>query len=164
MKCFLFLFIFLAGKFSYSQPFPNYGTVNLEKASDYRTADPVALQAANYLLSTPFDKNNQDRTNSLKFMAKWMKGTPDYGFPVDRSIGKIFNGDNDNLGLFMAAMVKYTLENKAASKDMNAVKLNAMSIFLTYCENPENKIRMSRPLKKLSEAKANGQLAQALNN
>lgn len=163
MKCFLFLFIVLSSKLSFSQPFPNYGTVNLEKASDYRTADPVALQAANYLLSTPFEKNNQDRSNSLKFMAKWMKGTPDYGFAIDRSIGKIFSGDNDMLGLLMAAMVKYTLENTATSKDINAVKLNAVSILLTYCENPENKIRMSRPLKKLSEAKANGQLAQALN-
>lgn len=163
MKCFLFVFIILSSKFSFSQPFPNYGIVNLDKASDYRTADPVALQAATYLLSTPFEKNNVDRTNSLQFMIKWMKGTPDYGFAIDKSIGKMFSGDNDVIGLLMAAMVKYSLENTTASKDLKAVKLNAVSMLLTYCENPQNNIRMTRQLKKLSEAKSNGQLEEALN-
>ncbi len=163
MKCFLFLCIVLICKVSFSQPYPNYGSVTLEKASDYRTANPVALQASTYLLSTPFEKINADRQNSLQFMIKWMKGTPDYAFTIDKSLSKIFNGNSDLLGLYMAAMAKYSLGTPAASKDLKVVELNAMSILLTYCENPENNIKMSRQFKKLSEAKANGQLEQALN-
>lgn len=136
--------------------------IKLEKAPDYKAAEPFVLQTATYLLSSPFLKDNTDRMNSLRFIGKWMHGTPDYSFAFSDIATKIGKDNNDMLGLYMAAMTKYTLENKASSKDAKVVKLNALILLLNYCENKSNNIRMTKQLKKLSEAREKGQLEQSL--
>lgn len=136
--------------------------IKLEKPPDYKAAEPFVLQTATYLLSIPFQKDHTDRMNSLRFLAKWMHGTPDYSFAFSDVVDKIGKSDNDMIGLYMAAMSKYTLENKAHSKDAKVVKLNAMILLLNYCENKGNNIKMTKQLKKLSEAREKGLLEQTI--
>lgn len=145
-----------------AQTLPNFDLIKLEKTADYKAADPFALQTANYLLSIPFKKESTDRLNCLRFISKWMNGTTDYSFVFRDAVDKIGKDNNDLLGLYMAAMTKYTLENKVAAKDAKLVKLNAMILLINYCENKDNNMRMSKQLKKLSEAKQKGQLEQSL--
>lgn len=145
----------------FAQTLPNFDLIKLEKAPDFKQAEPYALQTANYLLSNPFKKDDKDRMNSLRFMGKWMNGTPDYSFAiagVEDFVGK----DNDLLALYMVAKAKYILENKANAKDIKLVKLNAVTLLIDYCNNKNNSIRMTKQLKKLAEAKEKGQLEQAL--
>ena len=61
----------------------------------------------------------------------------------------------------MYLLAKYSLDNKAISKDAKLVKLNALIILLDYCEVKENNIRMTKQLKKLAEAREKGQLEEA---
>jgi len=146
---------------AFAQTLPNFDAIKLEKAPDYKLAEPYALQTANYILSTPYKKDDKDRMNSLRFMGKWMNGTPDYSFAIadmEDKIGK----DYDLLGLYMIAKAKYILENKANAKDSKLVKLNAVILLLNYCGNKNNEIRMTKQLKKLAEAKDKGELEQAL--
>jgi hypothetical protein len=140
----------------------NYDNVKLATAADCRAADPVALEASTYLLSTPFEKDNISRLKSLSFIIKWMTATPDYSFAIDETAGKLMKGSDDLLGLYMAAMTKYCLENKASANDQKLVKLNAITYVLNYVENEQNNIKMTKQLKKLSEAKAKGELEAAL--
>jgi hypothetical protein len=91
-----------------------------------------------------------------------MSGTPDYNFTLDEVAGKLIKGNDDLLGLYMAAMAKYSLQNKASAKNVKLVKLNAITILLNYCEDANNNMKMTKQLKKLSEAKAKGELEQAL--
>ncbi|MEO5890820.1 MAG: hypothetical protein ABIQ31_11230 [Ferruginibacter sp.] len=144
-----------------AQTLPNFDLIKLEKTSDYKAADPFVLQTATYLLSTPFKKESPDRLNSLRFISKWMFGTPDHSFVFNDMQAIVGKDNSDLLGLYMASMAKYTLENKAASKDPKVVKLNAMILLLNYCENKDNNVKMSKQLKKLSEAKEKGQLEQS---
>ena len=162
MKKFLIIFLSFITCHSFAQTIPNFDIVKLEHATDYKTAEPIALQAATYLLTTPFEKNNANRLKSLSFIIKWMRGTPNYSFTMQDVAGKLLKGDDEFLGLYMVAMAKYALENKASSKDARLVKLNAITALLNYCENPGNNLRMTRQLKKLSEAKEKGQLEQAI--
>ena len=156
--------VLLALSFSigiFAQTLPNFDAIKLEKAPDYKLAEPYILQTANYILSNPFKKDDKDRINSLRFLGKWMNGTPDYSFAlggIEDKIGK----DDDLIGLYMIAKAKYILENKANAKDPKLVKLNAMILLLNYCNNKDNSIRMTRQLKKLAEAKEKGQLEQSL--
>jgi hypothetical protein len=147
---------------SFAQTTIDYDNVKLETAADCKAADPIALEAATYLLSTPFEKDNITRLKSLSFIIKWMSATPDYSFSLDEVVSKIMKGNDDLLGLYMAAMTKYCLENKASAKDQKLVKLNSVTYVLNYCENEKNNLKMSKQLKKLSEAKAKGELEQAL--
>jgi len=146
----------------YAQTLPNFDLIKLEKAPDYKPAMPFVLQTANYLLSVPFEKGNTDRPKALQFLGKWMSGTPDYSFTLEEVAGKITKGNNDLLGVYMAAMAKYSLENKEGSKDPKLVRLNALRLLLDYCENKSNNMIMTKPLRKLSEAKAKGELEQAV--
>ena len=163
MKLFIkagFIFTLLALPYSYlyAQSYPNFDIIKLEKPADFRSAEPFAMITANLLLSRPVEKGNADRLKGLEFIIKWMKGTSDHSFIIDDRVSKITNDNDDLAGLYMAAMTKYTLENKAASKDAKLVRLNTMILLLQYCENKENNIKMSKQLKKLSEAKAKGEL------
>ena len=156
------IFIFCC-LYSKGQTLPDFNLIKLEKPADYKTAEPFALQTARYLLSTPLKKDDAERLNSLRFIGKWMFGTPDYSF-VFTEVGDKIGKDNDLLGVYMAALAKYTLENKAAAKDQKVAKLNALVLLLDYCGQKDNNCRMTKQLKKLAEAKEKGQLEQAFFN
>ena len=159
-KCFFFLF-FLASFTAFSQS--NYDSVNLKNEADYAAANKYALEAANYLLSTPYDAKSLERLQAIQFMMKWMEGTPDFSFALDATVmEKIVKGNNDLLSYYMAGMTKYCLENQANAKDNDLVKLNATKLVLAYCEKPENNLKMPMPLKKLAEANKKGELAKEL--
>jgi len=146
---------------AFAQTLPNFDLIKLEKPADYKQAEPYALQTANYILSTPFKKDDKDKISSLRFIGKWMSGTTDYSFAVGDMEDKI-GRDVDLLGLYMISKAKYILENKANAKDPKLVKLNATILLLNYCSNKDNLVRMTKQLKKLAEAKEKGQLEQAL--
>ena len=145
-----------------AQTLTDFDLIKMEKASDYRAAEPFVLQTANYLFSVPFRKDNKDRLNSLRFISKWMNGTSDYSFLFTDVMEKLGKDNYDVIGQYMAAMAKYTLNNKAAAKDIKLMKLNAMIMLLDYCENKDNNMHMPKQLKKLSEAKSKGELEKSM--
>ncbi|MEO6730292.1 MAG: hypothetical protein ABIN01_03665 [Ferruginibacter sp.] len=162
MKKIIILLLVFWSSYMNAQTLLSVDHIKLEKASDYKAAEPFVLQTATYLLSSPLKKDDTDRMNLLGFIGKWMHGTPDYSFAFSDIVTKIGKDNNDIIGLYMAAMTKYTLENKAPSRDAKVVKLNALILLLNYCENKDNNIRMTKQLKKLSEAREKGQLEQSL--
>lgn len=160
MKKIIVILLAFCSIYANAQTVPDFDQIKIEKATDYKAAEPFVLQTANYLLTTPIIKDSKDRLNSLKFIGKWMNGTPDHSYIFSDIPDKI-GRDNDILGLYMAAMAKYSLDNKTVSKDAKLVKLNALILVLDYCEVKENKVRMTKQLKKLAEARAKGQLEEA---
>ena len=160
ISCHLLLLIASVLSFSVAaaQTPPNFDLIKLEHSADYKPASPFALQTANYLLSTPLKVDNPDRIKSLQFIYKWMTGTPDYSFRLDEAANTIFKGNNELMGIYMASMVKYSLENKAEAKDPKAVKLNSILGTIAYCEKKENNVKPSKSLKKLLEARDKGEL------
>jgi hypothetical protein len=162
MKKIIFPFVlFILTSLAYSQSIQNYDEIKLDKEEDYKRADTFALQAATFLLSNPIDQYKLDRLKVTQFLIKWMGGTPDYTFSLDGAT-KYLNEDVDLMGLYMAAMTKFCLENKSLSKDQNKIKLSSWQILLAYCDNPGNNVKVTKKLKKLSEANKNGELEKNL--
>jgi hypothetical protein len=161
MKKLIILLLLFSFTNSFSQALPNFDEIKLDQGVDYKAAEPSAVQAASYILSTPFEKNDLNRLKSLQFIIKWMSGTPDYSFTLDDVVNKI-KGNDDLLGIYMACMTKYCLENKESAKDQKLVKLNSIKLLLAYCENENNKMKMTKQLKKLSEANKKGELEKEL--
>ena len=143
---------------SFCQTLPNFDEIKLEQASDYKTAETNAIQAATYILTTPFEEKDLNRLNSLAFIIKWMSGTPDYTFTLDNVASKVTKGNDNLLGIYMACLTKYCLENKESAKDEKVIKLNSIKMLLAYCEKPGNNIKLTKQLKKLSEANQKGEL------
>jgi len=166
MKRLIFIIIFgLFTSSSFAQTLPDFDAIKLDKKEDFNAAaDNAALQASNFLLSTALEKNNLDRLKSLEYVIKWMSGTPDYSFTLDEQATKFSKKNDDLLGLYMAAMTKYVLENKEDSKDQNKIKLNAVKLIIEYAKNEKNKVKLNSELKKAIEADNKGQLADYLNH
>ena len=148
---------------SFAQSLPDLAAINLDKKEDFNSAaDNAALQAANFLLSTPQEKNSIDRLRALQYVIKWMSGTPDYQFRLDEQATKFARKNDDLLGLYMAAMTKYVLENKSESKDQNEIKLHAVKLIIAYARDENNKVKMNSELKKAIEADDKGRLSEYL--
>ncbi len=146
----------------YAQSLPDYQSIRLEKPADYALADSSALLASTYLLTTPLVKDNIGRLKSMQFLIKWMGGTPDYTFSLDGPVTKISSGNVDIMGVYLAAMVKFCLENKSQSKDQKAIKLNAVKTLLAYCSDPAHGVKIKGELKKAMEADEKGELEKYL--
>jgi hypothetical protein len=162
MKKIMIALLFLCFNNIYAQDLPNFDEIKLEQKSDYKSAESSVTKAVDYMLSTPFDKKDINRLKSLQFLMKWMSGTPDFSFNLDNLATKISKGNDDILGLYLACMTKYCMGNRESAKDDKLVKLNSLKLLLDYCEKPDNKIKMTKELKKLSDANKKGELESNL--
>jgi len=140
---------FLTSFVAVAQTYP-YRDIKLEKPADYKATEKMALSAATFLLSTPFVEVDSDRGGALKFLNDWMTGTKDYQFYFK---GKA-SGIADDLSLFslyLAAMAKYTLENKAEAANPLNVDIQAAKMVLAYCDDPKNNFKLKKKYRKILE-------------
>jgi len=135
-----------------SQKPSQYDYIPLTNAKEYRKAEPQVILAADYVYSSPLDKDNVYRGEATKFVMKWMGGTSDYSFTPDKTVSKVTNGNNELYGLYFVCLAKYALE-KGKGTDREELKLNAYIMLANYCENPANKCVIKGEIKKLIEAK-----------
>ena len=162
MKKIIIVLLVFCCNYSFGQTTPDYDNIKLVEKGDYQVAEPSVMQAANYILSTPFQKNDITRLKSLQFVMKWMTGTPDFLFSLDEIATKMAKGNDEVLGVYVVCMTKYCLQNKDVAKDEKLVKLNAIKMLLSYCENADNNMKLTKQLKKLSEANQKGDLEKEL--
>jgi len=147
----------------FSQTLPaDLESIKLEEKADYKAAEATTTQTANYFLSVPYVKKDQTRVDAFKFLFKWMSGTPDYSFPIDKAVMDMVKGNEELLPYYMACMAKYGTENPQNAKDEKVLKLNAAKLLLAYCEDEKNNMKMSKKLKKWSEANKKGELEKEL--
>ena len=151
MKFFFLAAALFCFQLTYSQDLPNFESITLEKGPDYKAAESSVLAAANYVLSTPVDDNNDSRKKALSFVLRWMMGTPDYSFQIDAEDSKIFKGSDAMLGVYMTALSKYAIENPTNAKDQKLVKDGARDMVIAYCQKAENNLKMTKGLKKVAE-------------
>jgi hypothetical protein len=126
-----------------------YRDIKLEKPSDYKATESMALSAATFLITTPFIEVDEGRAGALIFLNAWMSGTKDYQFYF-QGIAQDVSVDKNLLSLFMAAMAKYTLENKAETNPIK-VEQHTAKILLDYCDDPKNNFKLKKKLRKLLE-------------
>jgi hypothetical protein len=132
-----------------AQIFP-YQDIKLENPADYRATEKMALSAANFLLTTPFAEVDEGRGGALVFLNRWMTGTKDHQFYLQGYILDI-SVDKNLLSLYIAAMVKYTLENKTEAVNPIKTEQHASAIVLAYCNDLKNNFRLKKKLRKLLE-------------
>lgn len=140
----------------------DFSAVKLETETDYKNAEPAIIKASNYILSTPFDGEDMQRTQAIQLILVWMEGTNDYAFDFD-FMDKLDN-EIPQTTTFLASLAKYALENKDlyAEGNKSVIYNGVFETFLSYCENPKNNIKQGRKLKQLIKAHKKGQLQQEL--
>lgn len=157
----LFLIIYIsATAFShvYSQDLLGFETTSGNEKTDYKSDEPKALEAADYILSTAIDSKDVKRDQALMFMLMWMEGTPDYIFNIDEDIYLFTHSRDDILAVFMACMTRNCLENPVKAKNPAELKFMSVELFLDYCQNTSNQVKPYKQLEKLMKAREKGKL------
>src|SRR4051812_38677570 len=76
-----------------------YEEIPLKSPADYKAAEPFALNAATFLLSTPYKQKDPDRERALNFLIKWTIGERDYHFELHGVILELVD-QKDLMSLF----------------------------------------------------------------
>ena len=127
-----------------------YQDIKLEKPSDYKETEPLALSAANFLLTTPFAELDVKREAALQFLNNWMTGAKGYYFYMQGLIENI-STDRDLLSLYIAAMAKYSLQNKTEAVNPLIVERNAAKLVMAYCDDAKNNFKLKKKYRKILE-------------
>jgi hypothetical protein len=157
---YLVLFIVLNAS-AFSQTASQYDNILLTTANEYRRAEPQVMLAADYVYSSPIDKDDKHRTDAIRFIMKWMQGTSDYSFPIDETFTKITKNDNELFGVYMACLSKYAL-SKGKGVSREDVKYNSFVLLADYCQNPNSNYKVKGEVKKMVDAKNLGTLKEYL--
>lgn len=143
-----------------AQDYSGLEKIELKTKEDCRANDNKALECAKFLLSTPDVEENLQCSFAILFLLRWMEATPDFGFTYERQVMDLFDKKSLLGGVYSAAIVKYSLENREKAKDAESVKLHSAEMFLNYCKNPDNKVKINKKMKKAIEALDSGKLAE----
>ncbi len=136
---------------SFSQAVYPYQEVRLDKPSDYKAAEPFAMSAANFLLTTPFKKKDHDREQAFEFLIKWTAGDKDYNFNITGVILEVVE-EKDLMQLLLAAMTKFCLENKTLGSNLKLIETSSVKMVLDYCNNPSNNFTLKKKHRKKLES------------
>jgi hypothetical protein len=132
--------------------------IKFEKAEDFKANEGSALECARFILDMPAEAGNPARKIAMALLAKWVSGTPDYNFIIGEHVARLMKNNEAILGLYMAAMTRYVLENKDKAPSEKDVELHSFESLLEYCENSNNKVPETKELKKAIKAKNSGKL------
>jgi len=147
---------------SFSQNPEEWQALEFKTNEDYKAHEDKILECAKFVLSVPAEPTDPARQSALSAVAKWMSGTPDYDFIIDESIGKLMEKNEAVLSIYMAAMTKNVLEHKDAIPSAADMKLDAFEKLLIYSENANNKVPITKELKKAIAARKKGKLKEYL--
>ncbi|MEO6671606.1 MAG: hypothetical protein ABIN36_19135 [Ferruginibacter sp.] len=145
------LLLLLFTQCSFSQSVYPYGEIKLEKPADYVNAEPMAMNAVKFLLTTPYKKDDSDRNKAFLFLVNWTKGATDYHFEL-RGVILELRDNREIMSLLIPAMVKFCLENKTLASNLPLIEASAVKTVLDYCNDPTKNFVLTKKLRKKLEA------------
>jgi len=110
--------LFLSVNPGYSQDFevPQY---ELNAPADYAKYEKDIIEAAKWLLATPFDEQAEKRSQVTKFIMTWVNGSPTVNVEINPTIMDFEKRNSGMMALYFAGSARFVLENNY-SKDMRA--------------------------------------------
>jgi len=156
--------ITIFGVSGYASNFSKLANIELNTSEQYAEAQEQVLDCCYYLLSTPCDKKDEDRGFATQFIIRWIQGTPEYSFEIEDVVTKMTAEKEELLSLYLTCYTKLTLESENPYEEKNQIKQQSIEAFLDYCGSSINKVRATKEMKKMLEARDQGQLEAYLKN
>jgi len=136
------------------QNFVELANYEFKTAESYQTEKGKVLAAANYLLDNPSNQAELIRLSATQYLLKWMEGTPDYTFHINKDAVDLTKGNSDLLGLYFAAMTKVVLEDaNGTALTEDEIYNKSEGLLVDYCANPDNKMKPSKKIKKILKSR-----------
>ncbi len=151
MKILTLLFTFTFITFSsFAQSAADIPSLTFKSEEDYRKYEGEVLKSADLVLNTPLNEREKVRERAVRFILRWMEGTPDYSFALGEDFINLTKGNEDLPGVYLSALVKAALDNRINGEAINA---QGRELFLDYCANENNKVKPNKKVKKLLKAR-----------
>lgn len=132
---------------TFSQNFPELANYEFDSVESYKTEESKVLMCVNYLFNNPANQAELNRLISIQYIMKWMTGTPDYTFELGEKSMELTKGNDDLLGLYMAAMSKVVIDNKGDKLTNEEIYDRSEAILVEYCSNTDNKMKPSKKIR-----------------
>ena len=149
MKKLMLLLLFVVSLNAIGQNYSNLVTENFNSIEEYNEAETKILECSDYLLANPVSENEANRRFAFQYLFKWMEGTPDHTFSIGPDAMEITKGNSDLLSLYLAAMVKTTLENTGEKMTSEQLHNAATMLLVDYCADENNGVKPSKAIKKI---------------
>lgn len=161
MRKLRFLPVFLfCSLMSMAQDFSELASVPLDNSENCKKAEPKVAECAQYLLSNPAVEDLPS-LNAMKFIIGWMGKTPDYSFELGGDLLQEIVSDTNLMARYLASQSVVAI-NKGNIKNKQEFEMNYVTLFLDYCEQPKNNVKLTSKLKKYIKAKNENRLKEVL--
>jgi hypothetical protein len=142
----------------YSQYFEVPVDYNLVTKEDYAPYEKDVIEAAKWLIETPFKQEKYKRKLASKFVFDWVNGSPTVfcGIPP-----VIFDFERKNKGMmvnFMACVARYSLENKNDTAIQSKYLFAVNELIVFYKKNKD--LAKDKKMDKLIKAKEQGKMEE----
>ena len=127
-----------------------YREIKLDKPADFKNAEPLVMSAANYVLSVPYVKTDNNRSAAASFLGNWVTGANEYHLRLPDIMMEVVD-NRPLLDVFVAAMAKYCLENKTLSSNPKILEHGQVQYVLAYVNKPENNMPLKKKIRKRLE-------------
>lgn len=135
--------------FAIGQDLPELSKVKLNKASQYKDAEPIVLKTTHFLLHQDLETEKNTRRKAGQFLINWMNGTPDHIFYLENQDIVYFENSTDYLLSYMAALTQYSLANPQESRINKFI--GALEIVIPFLQKHSDSKKWSRELTMLAD-------------
>ena len=162
MKILTTLLVLFSVSFLLSAQGPQMNEQIINEDEHAAQLEKKVMESCELLLNTPVNKKDENRINASQLIIQWMESTSDYSFPIDENIYMLTKSNASMLNVYLASLVKATLDNINPYENEKEVKINCVNTFLDYCSIPRNKLKPNKGIKKMLQARDSGTLTDYL--
>lgn len=145
----------------YSQNFSYVKEIELNTDAQLKFAEEDVLECCYYLVAARYNKNDEQRVLATSFVTRWVNVQFNVETLLDEKIKQVVKERDELNDLFWIYYALRYIENEG---DIGKDELTeaALTGVIDFCENPVNKIRLTKDLKHLKQAMEDGELAAYL--
>jgi len=145
----------------YSQDFSYVKEIELINVDQLNSAEEDVLECCYYLVAARYNKNDNQRIIATDFVNKWAKGRFGAESVLNPKIKEITEERQELNDLFVTYYTLRYIENEGEIESEELVQA-AFTGVISFCENPVNKIKLTKELKSLKQVIEDGALSAYL--
>jgi hypothetical protein len=142
------------------QEFNVPGNYQFNSKEDYSKYEKDVINAANWLVATPLNEQQEKRKEVSAFVVKWINGSPTVNVEINPTIMDFEKKNPGMLAIYMAGCAKFVLETNY-SNDMRAKHKAALHDMISVYKSDKG-IRKDKKMEKLIKSDDEGKLDEWL--
>lgn len=129
----------------------------MKTEADYVKYEKDVIACANWLETTPLNKDREKRVSANAFIMKWITGTPNVSVGLDANVMSTLADKNEQLlVLFIAGWARYALQNNYSKDNQKGYLEGLKSLINVYKKGID--IRKDKDVEKFVELDEKGEL------